>query len=258
MTDWIDWSVVTDPPPELSDDARAALASVSTDARRGISQSLGTRVLRKVEEDTAPWFSKGIHDWADVDVYGATVRDDGALVIHFIADHLNYNYAQSGSDWADHYIYVGEAIVVDGRRTSETFALERHVHLTEHQYEGYTPRKVVDAIRNEMRAKLRGETPSRDAFDGAVSEFQAASEQRAQQARRAHEDEKRGSEVANRAAGDEAKGVLRCPKCASRKVVAEPWFEHYKWVCQSCGHNDLFENYPEPGDDSAWWEPPAK
>ena len=250
MPDWIDWSVLTDPPPEMSDDVRAELAQLSKDVRRGISQSLGTRVLQKVEADTAPWFSKGMHDWASVDVYGATLRDDGALVIHFIADHFNYNYAQSGSDWADHYFYVGEAIVEGGKRTSETFALERHVHLTEYEVEDYSSKDILATIRNEMRAKLRNETPSRVAFDGAVSAVQAASEKRAEKARQAYVEEKR----ANEAATDASKPMLRCPACSSRDVACEPWFEHYKYVCRGCGHSALFENYPEPTDDSEWWD----
>jgi hypothetical protein len=101
---------------------------------------------------------------------------DGALVLHFIADHYNYNFAQSGSDWADHYVFVGEAHLVGGKRKRETFELERHVHLTEHEDAGYDPRKILAAVRSEVRARFRGETPSRDAFERAVADVRASSD----------------------------------------------------------------------------------
>ncbi|HEV8094342.1 MAG TPA: hypothetical protein VGP71_01365 [Burkholderiales bacterium] len=148
----MDWSVLTDPDPSLRDDARAALAKLSLDIRMGLSQELGTIVNKKLEQMIHPWFSRGMQDWADVDVYAAEIRD-GALVLHFIADHYNYNVAQSGSDWADHYVFVGEANLVGGKRTHETFALERHVQLTEREHEDYDPRKIIEAVRAEMRAK---------------------------------------------------------------------------------------------------------
>ena len=80
---------------------------------------------------------------------------DGALVLYFIADHYNYNFAQSGSDWADHYVFVGEACLVGGKRKHETFTLERHVHLTEHEHDDHDRRKIIDTVRAEKRAKLR-------------------------------------------------------------------------------------------------------
>src|SRR5436190_10017441 len=100
----MDWSVLTDPDSKLGDDARAALAELNADARADLSQKLGKNVNKKLAEMIHPWFSRGQHDWADVDVYAAEMRD-GALVLHFLADHYNYNFAQSGSDWADHYVF---------------------------------------------------------------------------------------------------------------------------------------------------------
>jgi hypothetical protein len=130
------WSVLTDPDANLGDDARAALAGLNPDTRTGLSQGLGTIINKALEKMIHPWFSKGMHDWADVDVYAAEMRDR-VLVLHFIAEHYNYNFAQSGSDWADHYVFVGEAHLVGGKRKHETFALERHIHLTEHEHDDY-------------------------------------------------------------------------------------------------------------------------
>jgi len=152
----VDWSVLTDPDSNLGDSARAALAELNADARADLSQKLGTAVNRKLEEMIHPWFSPGQHDWADVDVCAAELRD-GALVLHFIADHYNYNFAQSGSDWADHYVFVGEVHLAGGKRKHQTFELARHVHLTEREHDDYDRSEIVGAVRAEMRARLRGE-----------------------------------------------------------------------------------------------------
>jgi hypothetical protein len=143
-----DWSALT--APDLGDDARAALEALGRDRRAGLSQALGTIVNRQLAETIHPWFSSGMHEWADVDVYAAELRD-GKLLLHFIADHYNYNHAQSGSDWADHYVFTGEAVVAGGKRKHQTFELKRHVHLTEREHEDYDARATVDAVRSEMR-----------------------------------------------------------------------------------------------------------
>ena len=66
--------------PNLGDDARAALAGLNPDTRTGLSQGLGTIVNKTLEKTIHPWFSKGMHDWADVDVYAAGMRDGMRLV----------------------------------------------------------------------------------------------------------------------------------------------------------------------------------
>ena len=161
--------MLTDPDPSLCEDARAELAKLDRDTRTGLSQALGTIVNKKLEETIRPWFSRGSHDWADVEVYAAEMRD-GVLVLHFIADHYNYNFAQSGSDWADHYVFAGEAHLVGGKRKRETFALEQHIHLSEHESEGYDRRKIIDTVRAEKRAKLRGGTPGNAALEKGAAE----------------------------------------------------------------------------------------
>ncbi|MEO8025526.1 MAG: hypothetical protein ABI823_03595 [Bryobacteraceae bacterium] len=148
----MDWSVLSDPKANLGDDTIAELGKLDSDARTELLKELGTIVIKNLEEMIHPWFSRGMHDWADVDVYAAEMRGN-VLVLHFIADHYNYNFAQSGSDWADHYVFAGEAHLAGGKRNHETFALERHVHLTEHQHDDYESRKTIDTVRAEMRAK---------------------------------------------------------------------------------------------------------
>ena len=237
-----DWSVLAE--PDLREDVRAALAKLSPDSRTGLSHGLGTIVNKHLEKTIHPWFSAGLHEWADVDVYAAEMRD-GALVLHFIADHYNYNHAQSGSDWADHYVFVGEAHLVGGKRKRQVFELERHVHLTEHEEEGYDRRAIVDAVRAEMRASLRGETPSQAAFEEAVAHVRASSDARAEEARNK-------AKVA--ATPPKSEPEYRCPKCRSTQVEFNPLFDAYQLKCGGCGHSQVFETYPEQESDSNWLE----
>ncbi len=154
----MDWSVLTDPDANLGDEANAELGKLSGGARSELLQELGTIVIKNLEKTIHPWFSSGMHDWAEVDVYAAEMRES-VLVLHFIADHYNYNFAQSGSDWADHYVFVGEAHLASGKRQQETFALERHVHLTERAHHDYDSRAIIGTVRAEMRGRLL-EAPS--------------------------------------------------------------------------------------------------
>jgi len=151
----MNWSVLSDPKANLSDETKAALDKLDTDARRNLLQELGKIVNKKLAEMISPWFSSGLYDWADIDVYAAEMRED-VLVLHFIADHYNYCFAQSGSDWADHYLFDGELHLVGGKRMHETFALVSEVHLTERQHDDYSSQETVEAVRARMLAKLPG------------------------------------------------------------------------------------------------------
>ena len=234
-----DWSVLAD--PELGEDVRAALAKLSPDTRTGLAHGLGTIVNRHLEKEIHPWFSPGMHEWADVDVYAAKIRD-GALVLYFIADHYNYNFAQSGSDWADHYVFSGEARLVGGKRKDQTFQLARHVHLTEREHDdGYDRSTTVDAVRAEMRARLFGRKPERVAPQPETvvgpSGPLAATDTPA-------------------AAPAESESTYRCPKCRSARVEFNPIFDAYQLKCESCGHSQVIETYPEQESDAEWIAPP--
>ena len=117
---------------------------------------------KKAEEMIRPWFSRGAHDWADVRcLRGRDARWRARPALH--PDHYNYNFAQSGSDWADHYVFAGEAHLAGGKLKHQTFALQQHIHLSEHESERYERRKILDTVRDEMRAKLRAAAPSKPA-----------------------------------------------------------------------------------------------
>ena len=229
----MDWSVLADKDANPGDDARTALAKLSQDVRTGLSHGLGIIVNKHLEKMIHPWFSAGMHEWADVDVYAAEMRD-GALVLHFIADHYNYNVAQSGSDWADHYVFVGEAQLVGGKRKSQAFELAQHVHLTEGEHdEGYDRRGTLDAVRAEMLGKLLGRVASVPKKVANSAASKAAADTPA-------------------AAPAESESTYRCPKCRSPKVDFNPIFDAYQLKCESCGHSQVFETYPEQESDAEW------
>ena len=225
-----EWSVLTD--ADVREDVRAALAKLNPDVRTGLSHGLGTIVNKHLEKMIHPWFSPGMHEWANVDVFAAELRD-GALVLHFIADHYNYNFAQSGSDWADHYVFVGEAHLVGGKRKHHVFELAQHVHLTEREHDdGYDQRSTVDAVRAEMLGKLFGRAVPvpKKVVNSAASK---AADTPA-------------------AAPAESESTYRCPKCRSPKVDFNPIFDAYQLKCESCGHSQVFETYPEQESDAEW------
>ena len=222
----MDWSVLAD--PEVRDDVRAALAKLNRDVRTGLSHGLGTLVNKHLEKMIHPWFSAGTHEWANVDVYAAELRD-GALVLHFIADHYNYNFAQSGSDWADHYVFVGEAHLVGGKRKHQAFELARHVHLTEREHDdGYDRRNTVDAMRAQLLGKPCTPKPPDVSSEPAGETPEAAPA--------------------------ESESTYRCPKCRSPEVEFNPLFDAYQLKCGGCGHSQVFETYPEQESDSNWME----
>lgn len=226
-----DWSVLAD--PDLREHIRAAVLKLSPDTRTGLSHGLGTIVNKHLEKMIHPWFSPGMHDWANVDVYAAELRDD-ALVLHFIADHYNYNSAQSGSDWADHYVFVGEAHLVGGKRKHQVFELAHHVHLTEREHDdGYDQRNTVDAVRAEMLGKLFGRVISVPKKDVSSAVLQATADTPA-------------------SAPAESESTYRCPKCGSARVEFNPIFDAYQLKCEGCGHSQVFETYPERDSDEEW------
>ena len=202
------WSVLTDGEASVSPEVRAAVAALDENA---IGHEVGRRVLKKLAADIHPWFSAGVHDWADVDVYAAEMRGE-TLVLRFIADHYNYNFAQSGSDWADHYLFDGEIHVVDGKRRRETFEQVRHVHLTERESDEYSIRETFEAVRRERRAL----------HAASIVDPQARPE--------AH----------------------RCPQCGSDSIRVELLFDAYRLECVDCRFAETFETYPERDDDARW------
>ncbi len=240
----MDWYVLTDPTADVSDDARQALLALPPEMRADVARRIAERVASKLREKLDPWYEEGMRG-PDVDVFGAELRD-GKLVIHFIADHYNYCHAQSGSDWADHYFYAGEATLVRRRIENERSELVRQAHMTEQEDDFYRPSVMVPLVIAERRAKLRGETPDPRPFDDAVAAVRKANDERAQEARRKADAEAAAKKAAERT------WTRRSPRCTSRDVACNPLFDDYQLECGSCGHSQVFEKYPERDDDSDW------
>lgn len=87
------------------------------------------------------------------------VTDD----VEFLFDHYVYNFAQSGSDWADHYFVRGTASVAGDRLVKSAFTLVREIHLTESQADDYSPSRItslmIEGRDDEVDAAL-DQTPS--------------------------------------------------------------------------------------------------
>lgn len=64
----------------------------------------------------------------------------------YLAEHYVYNFAQSGSDWADHYFVRGSATVANGGLGTHTFALVRHVRLSEWDSSHYSPSTITSLM----------------------------------------------------------------------------------------------------------------
>jgi hypothetical protein len=76
------------------------------------------------------------------------VLDETPEHIDFLAHRYVYNFAQSGSDWADHYILIGRAYKASGEIVIEP----HHTHLTERESDDYSQADALTQAR-KRRAK---------------------------------------------------------------------------------------------------------
>ena len=81
-----------------------------------------------------------------VEVYDE-VTEGGRTTLHFVADHYEYNHAQSGSDWAEHLLCAGHAMFEGDRRVDvQVTSIDRR-RITERDDETYDARDAVAAFR---------------------------------------------------------------------------------------------------------------
>ena len=115
------------------------------------TKALADLVDAKLRVDYAPWYPGGAsQDPPRIDLYATEPHGDEYL-IRFIADSYVYNQAQSGSDWADHYVYAGTATCKGSRILEQSFALVEHEHLTESQSDGYDAAATVARVKERIR-----------------------------------------------------------------------------------------------------------
>lgn len=145
------WSVLRD---RAREGVREAIEALGAAELVKLSRTIGDRVLWEMAAELDPFFSRGLDETARVDIYDAEVRGD-VLTLRFVADYYSYNFAQSGSDWADHYVYAGQAVLTRGELGEVTFANERKVHLTERDTEDYVPRETVRAVLAALLERTR-------------------------------------------------------------------------------------------------------
>ncbi|MBA3538503.1 MAG: hypothetical protein H0T79_02640 [Deltaproteobacteria bacterium] len=136
-----------------------------------------------------------------VQVLGVLTNPAGVRRVHFIASELNYNSAQSGSDGADHYVFVGTA-VLDGE-TLGAIILTTAVQSTirEYDWEDYRSAPVVEQVRDQTLAAL-GAMPPQPEMERIT--------------------------------------IVRCPSCGATDAEATEFiFEITRMSCGVCGHSEL-------------------
>lgn len=69
-----------------------------------------------------------------------------ASEVTFLFDHYVYNFAQSGSDWADHYFVRGTATLAGERLVKSMFTLVRRIQLTEWEADQYSPSRITSLM----------------------------------------------------------------------------------------------------------------
>jgi len=97
-----------------------------------------------------------------VEVYDERT-ESGRTTLYFVADHYEYHHAQSGSDWAEHYLCSGHATFEGERRVEARVASTRGKRITEREAEGYD----TSAALAEFRAATARERSSSTVVPGA-------------------------------------------------------------------------------------------
>jgi hypothetical protein len=125
--------------------------------RTKLTRAFTDAVLAKLKAD--PWYSS-FSAPPRVEVLGASERD-GVTRVHFIADHLNYCYAQSGSDWADHALFAGDVTLQSGAPPVVNIDQVKNVNVTERQWDdGYDREPAVSSLRAHELARLAAASTS--------------------------------------------------------------------------------------------------
>jgi hypothetical protein len=97
-----------------------------------------------------------------IDVYDERTVN-GRTTLYFVADHYEYHQAQSGSDWAEHYLCSGHATFEGDRRIEVQVASPVQRRLTESEDEAYN----ATAELAEHRAAAARERSSSTVIPGA-------------------------------------------------------------------------------------------
>ncbi|MBL0214370.1 MAG: hypothetical protein IPQ07_10835 [Myxococcales bacterium] len=110
----------------------------------------------RLREET--WYPNTPGATPSVEVYGAH-QDELRLTVQFLGHYLMYCFAQSGSDWAYHYVFTGEAVFVGARCVTNTVVLVVEKFLSERDVDSYDRAATVAEVRDAAIATLRAPTP---------------------------------------------------------------------------------------------------
>lgn len=138
----------------FADRLRAGWTRLPPAVQDRVLSAIHAAVMQRLNED--PWYSS-FSPPPQLEVLGASPRS-GGLCIHFIADHQNYCYAQSGSDWADHNLFAGDLDLQQppgGVLSPVRIQQVGHVHVSEqHWDEGYDRKPAVQRVRDAQIAAI--------------------------------------------------------------------------------------------------------
>jgi len=116
-----------------------------------ITAALTALVDAKLSADYSPWYPGAGQNPPRIDIYASEERG-AERHVRFIADSYVYNQAQSGSDWADHYVYAGGAICQGPALRAQRFELVEHVPMSEGQSNEYDRDATVARVRERIVA----------------------------------------------------------------------------------------------------------
>lgn len=117
--------------------------SLSAEERTTVLAGIVDIVARKLKIN--PWYPGAMQSEPRA-LLCSLVREGDQLTVHAIADHLMYCFAQSGSDWATHFVFRGEALFVGGRVLWDDIKLVRTVELSERDTDDYVTEATIDAV----------------------------------------------------------------------------------------------------------------
>ena len=136
------------PASDLRDGWMAATQAERTSILAAVTQLVIAELAQKM------WYPGSNNGQPDVDVYAA-IADGPRMTVHFVADYMIYCSAQSGSDWANNYVYVGTVTFTDGKLVAHELVLVRDEYLSERRAESFDTRAVAAGVRHDAIAQLK-------------------------------------------------------------------------------------------------------
>jgi len=178
-----------------------------------------------------------------VEPLGVLTDPGGVVRVHFHAHHLNYNFAQSGSDWADHYVLVGNAELAGETLGAIAMEMASHTNIRERDWDDYWAHsrdETVAATRLAAIAKLCASPPAQPApppreivpvtLDG-TDEPEHSRDKTVAEARAAPP------------GAMESVRIVRCPCCGSTDAGASEYiYEITRMTCPTCGCSELCDH----------------